>query len=54
MALERPLRKGNLGQKSILFMRPPIWDKLSNDLEILNTATLFTHNDKKLVLKKLE
>ena len=31
-----------------------IWNKLSNDLKTLNTATSFTHNYKKLVLKKLE
>ena len=54
MALEIPLRKSNLGQKIISFMRPPIWNKLSNDLKMLNTATSFTHNYKKLVLKKLE
>ena len=30
------------------------WNKLSNDLKILNTATSFTHYSKKLVLKKLE
>ena len=52
MALEMPLRKSNLGQKSMSFMAPSIWKKLSNDLKILNTATSFTH--RKLVLKKLE
>ena len=46
MALEIPLRKSNLGQKSISFMRPFIWNKLSNYLKILNTTTSFT-----LVLK---
>ena len=54
MALEIPLRKSNLGQKSISLMGPSIWNNLSNDLKILNTATSFTHNYKKLVLKKLE
>ena len=52
MAFEMPLRKSNLGQKSMSFMAPSIWKKLSNDLKILNTATSFTH--RKLVLKKLE
>ena len=52
MALEIPLRKSNLGQKSMSFMGPSIWKKLSNDLKILNPATSFTH--RKLVLKKLE
>ena len=46
-------KKSNLGQKSISFMGPPIWNKLSNDLKILNTTTSFTHNYKKLILKKL-
>ena len=44
MALEIPLRKSNLGQKSILFMGPSVLNKLTKDLKILNTATLFTHN----------
>ena len=35
-------------------MGPSIWNKLSNDLEILDTAAWFTRNYKKLVLKKLE
>ena len=46
-------KKSNLGQKSISFMGPPIWNKLSNDLKILNTTTSFTHKYKKLILKKL-
>ena len=54
MALEIPLRKSNLGQKSISFMRPSVWNKLNDDLTISNTATSITHNYKKLVLKKLE
>ena len=54
MALEIPLRKSNLGQKSISFMGPSIWNKSSNDLKLLNTATWFNRNYKKLVLKDLE
>ena len=54
MALEIPLRKSNLAQKGISFMGPSIWNKLSNDLKTLNTATSFNHNYKMLVLKKLE
>ena len=42
MALEIPLRKSNLGQTSISFMGPSIWNKSSSDLKILNTATSFT------------
>ena len=48
MSLEIPLRKGNLGQKSISFMEPSIWNKLSNEMKILTTSTLVTHNLKKL------
>ena len=49
-----PLRKSNLGQKRILFMQPFIWNKLTNNLSILSTATSFTRNHKGLVLKILE
>ena len=52
MALVIPLGKSNLCQKSISFIGPSIWNKLSNDMKILNTATSFTYNYKKLVLKK--
>ena len=54
MTLEMPLRKSNVGQKSISFYGPSVWNKLSNDLKNLNTVTSFTHNYKKLDLKKLE
>ena len=53
MALEIPLRKSSLVQKSIPFMGLSIWNKLSNDLKILNTTTSFTHNYEKLVLANL-
>ena len=54
MALEIPLSKSNLSQKSISFMGPSIWNKLSNDLKNLDPAALFAYNCKKLVLKKFE
>ena len=50
--MEMPLRKSNYGGHS--FMGPSIWNKLCNNLKILNTATPFTHNYKKLHLKQLE
>ena len=34
----------NIGQKSISFIGPSIWNKLSNNLKVLNTTTSFTHN----------
>ena len=46
MALESPLRKGNLGQKSITFMMPSIWNNMSNDLEIFSATISFNHNSK--------
>ena len=54
MALEIHLRKSKLGQKSISFMGLPIWNKLRHGLEILNIASSFTHDYKKLVLERLE
>ena len=54
MVLEIPLRKSNLGQKSLLFMGPYISNTLSNDLKVLNIATSFTHYYEKPVLMKLE
>ena len=53
MALQIPLRKSNLGQNSISFFGPSIWNKLSND-QILNAAISTTHNYKNVVLNKLE
>ena len=54
VTLEILSRKSNLDQKCISFLGPSIWNKLSNDLKILSTVTSLNHNDKKLVLKKLE
>ena len=53
MALDIPLRISNLGQKNILFLGPSIWNKLRNDVIILNTVSSFTNNYKKLNLKSL-
>ena len=53
MALEIPLKKSNLGQKSISFIGPSIWNKLCNNLKVLNTTTSFTHKYKMLVLQNL-
>ena len=54
MALETLLRKSNVVQKNILFSKPTISNKLSNDFKILNTTASFSRNYKKLVFKKLE
>ena len=47
--LEISLKNSNLGERSISFIGPSIWNKLSNDLKFLNTKTLFTHTHKKLI-----
>ena len=54
MALEIPLRKRKLGQKSISLMGPHICNEFGIDLKILDTTSLRTRNNKNLVLKKLE
>lgn len=54
MPFEIPLRKSNSSQKRVSFMGPSLWNKLSNEVKILNTVTLCTHNYKKVVIKKLE
>ena len=49
MVLEIPLRDSNISHKSISFMAPSIWNKLSNDLKTFS----LTHNYEKLVLQNL-
>ena len=44
MTLEIPLKKSNLGRNSISFIGPSVWNKLSNNLKVLDTTTSFTHN----------
>ena len=53
MTLETPLRKSDLGQKKISFVGDSVWNKLNNDLKILNTAHLFTHSYENFLLKNL-
>ena len=38
MVLEIPLEKSLWGKKSISFIGPSIWNKLSNNLNVLNTT----------------
>ena len=51
--LEKRLTRNNLGQMAISFLRPFIWNKLSNVLKNSKTTTSFTHDYKKLVLENL-
>ena len=53
MALEIPFKTSNLGKKRISFIGPSLWNKLCNNLKVLNTSTSFTHNYEKLVLQNL-
>ena len=50
VALETPLRKSNLGQRSISVLELSVWNKLSNDLKTLKAVASFTSNYKKLLL----
>ena len=51
--LEKRLTRNNLGQMAISFLRPFIWNKLSNVLKNSKTTTSFTQDYKKLVLENL-
>ena len=53
MALDIPLRKTALGQRSISFLGPKIWSKISNDLKTVKTTNCFTHGLKKEILDNL-
>ena len=52
MVLMIRLRKSDLSQKNISFLWPSTWNKSSDNLKFLNTATSFSHNYKKLVIIK--
>ena len=43
MALDIPLRKTTIGEKSISFLGPKVWSKANNSLKALKTAATFTH-----------
>ena len=51
IALEIPLKESNLRQKRISFIGPSLWNKLSSNLKVLNTATPFTRSCKKVVFQ---
>ena len=53
MALDIPLRKTMIGQKSISFLGPKVWSKTNNSLEAVKTTTTLTHVLKKHVLENL-
>ena len=53
MALDVPLRKTTIGQKSMSFLGPKVWSKTSNSLKADKTTATCTHALKKHVLENL-
>ena len=53
MALDIPLQKTTIGQKSISFLGPKIWSKTNNSLRAVKTTATFTYTLKKHVLENL-
>ena len=54
MALDIPLCKTIKGQKSMSFLEPKIWNKLSSNIKTAATTASFTHRLKKEILTKLQ
>ena len=42
MALDIPLRKTTIGQKSNSFLGPKVWSKTNNNLKAVKTTATFT------------
>ena len=53
MALDTPLQKTVFGQKSISFLGPKTWSKISNDLKTVLSTNSFTYTLKKEMLNNL-
>ena len=54
MALDIPLFRTNKGQKSMPFLGPKIWNKVSSNIKTAATTSSFTHRLKKEILSKLQ
>ena len=54
MALDIPLCRTNKGQKSMSFLGPKIWNKVSSNIKTVATTSSFTHRLKKEILSKLQ
>ena len=54
MALDIPLCRTIRGQKSMSFLGPKIWNKISSNIKIAATTSSFTHRLKKGILSKLQ
>ena len=53
MALDIPLRKTTMGQKSISSLGPKVWSKTNNSLKAVKITATFTHALTKHVLENL-
>ena len=54
MALDILLCRTNKGQKSMSFLGPKIWNKVSSNIKTAATTSSFTHRLKKEILSKLQ
>ena len=54
MALDIPLFRTIKGQKSMSFLGPKIWNKVSLNIKTVATTSSFTHLLKKEILSKLQ
>ena len=54
MALDIPICRTNKGQKSMPFLGPKIWNKVSSKRKTAATTSSFTHRLKKEILSKLQ
>ena len=54
MALDTPFCRTNKGQKSMSFLEPKIWNKVSSNIKTAATTSSFTHRLKKEILSKLQ
>ena len=52
MALDIPLCRTNKGQKSMSFLGPKIWNKVSSNIKTAETKSSFKHCLKKEILSK--
>ena len=54
IALDIPLCRTNKEQKSMSFLGPKIWNKVSSNIKTAATISTFTHRLRKKILSKLQ
>ena len=52
--LIQPFRKTNIGQNSISYIGPCVWNILPDNLKMSNTLNTFKHNLKRYYLDKIQ